>query len=326
MKAEQFNQDTQAEYNRLTPKDNFLEVTKPYDIEAGMEVEELGEAGIATFNKHYNLILNHEDATVGEGNNAIVLKEHPVELKDQKNIRCIKCSWETLTVGNSKKNGGLIPKNFEPLKRAEKKFAEINIGIKERLARGMLLISENGAIKEAAIQQYAHEYLKKHGRPSQVPSVIEIKSITRNIDRYNDTENLYVNERAHFIYMEQIRGKTIQEIIEKQDQSIIKNIDLSEFERELTAVIKMLHKAGIAHRDLSIRNIMLDNTDLHPWVIDFGKAAFSDNLSEDDINKDLQFVREAVNEIRKLISDPVQALKDLRKRQDESKTSKYLRD
>jgi uncharacterized protein YjbI with pentapeptide repeats len=55
--------------------------------------------------------------------------------------------------------------------------------------------------------------------------------------------------------------------------------ELTQFARDLWNVVQTFHRLGVAHRDLSFRNVLIDGTG-RPWVIDLGLSTLVDRRDE----------------------------------------------
>jgi serine/threonine protein kinase len=93
------------------------------------------------------------------------------------------------------------------------------------------------------------------------------------------------DEKKYFI-MEKIVGNNIEEIIGTPSK-LPESFSYEIFIKDLEDQIKKLHNAGIYHRDLHIRNVMINEEGL-PVIIDFGTATEgtgSDNTYEEYASK-----------------------------------------
>ena len=141
--------------------------------------------------------------------------------------------------------------------------------------------------------------------------------IEREESGKHDGDTYAVSENVDLVFMDQVPGINIEQLVYSPAQTVIDRLDVEAFSSKLMEIVSVLHKNGIAHRDLSIRNIMIDSDTMLPWVIDFGKSAYSRTLSEDDIQRDTRFVGEAISLLKKLKADPKGTSADLRQAQEE---------
>ena len=75
---------------------------------------------------------------------------------------------------------------------------------------------------------------------------------------------------GEYLIMEKIEGSSIEEIIQKPEL-LSEKFNFKTFCDSLEDQIAKMHKAGIYHRDLHSRNVMIDKEGL-PVIIDFGTA------------------------------------------------------
>jgi serine/threonine protein kinase len=75
---------------------------------------------------------------------------------------------------------------------------------------------------------------------------------------------------GEYLIMETIEGCTVSEAFLKPSL-LPENFDPSLFSKELEAAVTKMHNAGIYHRDLHARNVMI-NKEGKPVIIDFGTA------------------------------------------------------
>lgn len=139
------------------------------------------------------------------------------------------------------------------------------------------------------------------------------------------------DKKEHFIIMQRIKGNSLAEIF-VQPKLLPKKFDFEVFVQDLDHQITLLHQAGIYHRDLHSRNIMMDKEGM-PVIIDFGTATYgtgSDLTYEESVmmyNKqmnryeqksgyfkdDLEMIRNLKSELRKLVLVKKQNTKKLKK-------------
>ena len=119
----------------------------------------------------------------------------------------------------------------------------------------------------------------------------------------------FATMRLEGYVMEELDAVNFRRVLEGQTTSGLKdelpeNFDLDDFFRRLEAYVTEMHKRGILHNDLHLRNMMIDRKTGHPRIIDFGKARRESELDKattsmaDEAAKDLESVRLAKAEAR----------------------------
>jgi len=76
------------------------------------------------------------------------------------------------------------------------------------------------------------------------------------------------------IYMQKIRGVEVRELIGSLDHEV-----LSTLAKRIGALAGMLHGGGIAHGDLTLSNVIVDEQ-MNPYLVDFGLATFTRDIEE----------------------------------------------
>lgn len=120
--------------------------------------------------------------------------------------------------------------------------------------------------------------------------------------------------RMDGIAMEHLDAFNMRRILEGQTTEGIKDelpdrFSAKTFFERLRAYVKAMHKRGIVHNDLHLRNLMVDRTNGNPYVIDFGKAKDLRTLdrtrdSERDwMERDFEALRLAEAELRTWIHE-----------------------
>lgn len=118
-------------------------------------------------------------------------------------------------------------------------------------------------VEEASIANLAH----KDSGGVIVPRVYRIVKL--NGDKSG--EGYYVRHGIDAIVMDQIDGHNLEEVL-NEPNLLPENFDIDHFFDEIKKFISLLNARGIHHRDLSIRNIMIQNKTGRPVVIDFGRS------------------------------------------------------
>ncbi len=110
------------------------------------------------------------------------------------------------------------------------------------------------------------------------------------------------------IVMEELHAMTMQRIVEGQTtlgirDELPENFDIDDFFSRLRSYIIAMHKKGIIHGDIALRNIMIDRETGAPYLIDFGDSNFTRD-------KDLGSRKALENDDLKKLRDEKQRLKE----------------
>ncbi len=305
------DKDSHVNYTVLELKDiakqSNLELENHFEAhEADIDTREMIVA-------HYESMLSTQEAFLGIGNTALVFKQHP---KAEQSDRCVKCRWDFLMVNNKSKKINLLPENLRRLKLVEDHFEKVTQKWRTIRGRGIEILADNNSLREAVIQHMASKILSEAGMSGKIPDINFIVKVEREESGDVDGDPFSANETVNLMFMDQIQGTNIEELIQHASTGVAERIDVDKIELELKAMIGLLHKEGIAHRDMTIRNIMLDSETLLPHIIDFGRAVYSENLADSDKADDIMSTAEVVKFLRKFKKDPVkmaEELKDLQK-------------
>ena len=279
------------------------------DLEKSFETKEADSETVELAIEHYESIMNSAGAFVGIGNTALVFKQHP---ETEKSEQCVKCRWDFLMVNNKSKKVQELPENLRRLKMAEIHFKEVNDKKRSLQRKGMDFVADNSVLREAMIQRTAHTILAEAGMQNAVPDINFIIKIDREESGEVNGDPFVVSEAVNLMFMEQVQGMNLEEMIYQGAPSVAEKMDIPSIEQKLREMVGLLHEGGIAHRDLSLRNIMLDSETLEPRIIDFGKSIHQPVLQEADKERDIQFVDEAVRFLTKFKKDPQRASADLK--------------
>ena len=106
--------------------------------------------------------------------------------------------------------------------------------------------------------------------PARLRRFLREARLASTINHPNVTHVYEVGEESgvHFIAMEYVEGKTLQEILK---EGPLENSELIRIARQAGEALQTAHAAGIIHRDVKPANIMLDSRD-QVKVLDFGLA------------------------------------------------------
>ncbi len=85
--------------------------------------------------------------------------------------------------------------------------------------------------------------------------------------------------------MEKLHATNFQRVIEEQTTEGIPdvlpaNFDVDRYFGLLRQYVIEMHKLGIYHGDLHLRNVMIDRENGTPYIIDFGKSQFENELDK----------------------------------------------
>ena len=304
------DQESHVDYTVLELK-NIVKQTN----EELLQNFESHEADLDTRNMavaHYESILNTPGAFIGIGNTALVFKQHP-EL--DKSTQCIKCRWDFLMVNNKSKKLSSLPENLQRLKQVEGHFEKVKLSKNATRGKGVDITPDSNVLMEALIQRMACQVMDEAGMTGRIPNINFIIKIEREESGDVEGDPFSVAETVNLMFMEHVQGMNLEEVMYQASPEVARKLDVDLFERELKAMIGILHKEGITHKDLTIRNIMLDSETLTPRIIDFGRGSHSESLSDDDMHDDLQSVEEAVKFMRKFKSNPAKMAEELKEMQ-----------
>lgn len=122
----------------------------------------------------------------------------------------------------------------------------------------------------------------------------------------------FSNLRHTGLVMEQLDAVNFRRVIEGQTTEGVKdelpaNFNNEDYFKRLRAFIDQMHKEGVVHGDLHLRNLMVDRETGFPRVIDFGKAQLDVDLDktrtsmQDELRIDIATTQAAEIEARKWI-------------------------
>ncbi|MDR3558072.1 MAG: lipopolysaccharide kinase InaA family protein [Candidatus Pacebacteria bacterium] len=288
------------------------------ELEKNFETREADATSVAIARAHYESMINNPEAFIGIGNSGIVFKQHPDQ---EDSTRCVKCRWDFLLVNNRSKKISSLPENIQQLKKVENHFKKVNEKVKAQRGKNDEITPDNGVLREAVLQRAAHQALAVAGKADAIPDIDYIVKIEHEETGSVDGDLFSVSEAVQLMFMEQVDGSNLEEVIYQGSAEIAREIDIDAFEKELREIIAVLHAEGITHNDLTVRNIMLETGTMKPKVIDFGKAAYSKALSHHAMEDDLNSVEQAVKMMRKYKENPKEMAVELKSRQGLTKIS-----
>ncbi len=146
---------------------------------------------------------------------------------------------------------------------------------------GIVYLAEDKNEKKVIIKQLKKEMLAKY--PSKV--VYEEQTLkSLNSHRFPKLlEKLFHKDNMLYI-MEYIEGKNFEDIIIREEYEFTKK-EIYTIANQLIEIINILHENNIAHRDIRVPNVILDN-DNKLVLIDFGLARF---INEKDEYKEMDY-------------------------------------
>ncbi|MDH5442240.1 MAG: protein kinase [Candidatus Nomurabacteria bacterium] len=120
-----------------------------------------------------------------------------------------------------------------------------------------------------SVKQEAEFLREVHGIHKDVKTPFPVASFSAVV-KNEETGNL---SKQYALVMEYFDAPNLEVLItEKQD--LPTNFDVDVFCDKLEDFIKQMHKKNIYHRDIALRNVLIDPETNNPVVIDFGNALF----------------------------------------------------
>lgn len=101
-------------------------------------------------------------------------------------------------------------------------------------------------------------------REARVASRLSHPGIARVLEVGRHQERLYV-------VMEHVPGPTLRELVEKGGP--MPSAEAAELVAQLADALGVAHRAGVVHRDVSARNVVVDDRSGRPRLVDFGLAS-----------------------------------------------------
>lgn len=266
----------------------------PEDVFAEHELSE--EARFSNFQTYENIIQDEKNI-LGSGNAAIVFKESENS--------CLKCVWEKLDIAIKNNRTEKLPSNLKRLHSIQEYFQEIKAKKRHLTSKGLRFEPDNSALKEAGLQIVAREILKKEGLEKMVPQFYTVLNLKEEDEGEEGGLPYDAVQDVYLMSMEEIKGKNLEEIILKYSDSpeIIEKLDISNIENKLTRSLDLFHKQGLFHKDISLRNIMIDFQTGDPIWIDFGKSKYSQN-SDTDKEDDIESLRKTMSHLKQFLANP----------------------
>lgn len=90
-------------------------------------------------------------------------------------------------------------------------------------------------------------------------------------------KNMVYHVNTTAIIMERLNAVNCSRVVEEKDE-LPERFDVDDFFDRLKVYLRALHEKGIYHNDFYLRNIMIDVVSGLPYVIDFGKAVFRNDI------------------------------------------------
>ncbi|MES2223846.1 MAG: protein kinase [Patescibacteria group bacterium] len=103
--------------------------------------------------------------------------------------------------------------------------------------------------------------------PVDVPLCYHYFKLAGEVDRQDE---YYISDRVEVVLMDRMKGKDLDQIVFGK-LPLPSNFDPDAFIDKLKTFLDFIHSHGIYHRDIALRNIMVDDQG-NPKLIDFGRA------------------------------------------------------
>jgi len=279
--------------------ENALEKPESIFVEKEMPANLLEKALLV-----YEKILTKEDSILGSGNVGIVLKESE--------RACVKCLWENLVVEIKDKKFDLLSPKQQQLRRVYNYFEEIKAKKRNLSNAGAQFSAENSPLKEAGLQIVARKILKEQGLERMVPGLNGVIELSEEDEGEVGGLPYEVSEKVFLISMQTVDGVNLEELLLNYDAypDLLEKIDFDSFKKMLLEGLAMLHEAGLCHKDLSIRNIMIDRETGEPRLIDFGKSKKTDSNSP-ECGEEKDAANNVLVHLKQLLNNPESKKKNL---------------
>jgi serine/threonine protein kinase len=120
---------------------------------------------------------------------------------------------------------------------------------------------------ESRITNRVAQLSREHVSGVSVPTIYQYFKLDGEIKKEGE---FYVGDRVDVILMDRIMGKDLEQIIMGK-LPLPRDFDASLFMDKLDLFVKHMNDQGIYHRDIALRNIMMDEGG-NPALIDFGRS------------------------------------------------------
>jgi serine/threonine protein kinase len=295
-------------------------------LDTHFSFEKLDDQAAEQARATYELLITHADGAIGSGNNAIVYNAFDPRKYHQEADHgvCAKMRWEDLLVstrlqGTTRKE--YIPQDIERRIGIQNYFETIRRKRGELIRKGYSFETQNGSLEEAAMTQAVDLALAAHSIHNATPQLLEFLSIEHEEEGEPTAKKqptYMLHEKVFLFYIDRIYGKNIQEIILDPVSSFVERrqeIDVDAIEKRLYEILDALHAEGIFHKDISLRNIMLDEQTLTPRLIDFGTTTFeTGSKAEKAKESDRKGVDEMCKQLRAWQQNPEKQRQTLEER------------
>lgn len=114
-------------------------------------------------------------------------------------------------------------------------------------------------------------YLGRFHREAQAVAALDHPNIVRAYDVDSEIDG---KMEIHFLVMEYVEGKSLQEVIAKR--GVLPPHDAADYIRQAAEGLEHAHEAGLVHRDIKPGNLLLDKTGTVK-LLDLGLARFFDD-------------------------------------------------
>ncbi|MES2087879.1 MAG: hypothetical protein V4467_02700 [Patescibacteria group bacterium] len=284
------------------------EVLGNESVETTSTPEELTSEEALIFRGAYERIISDPKRFLDGGNHALVFET------EDGSPYCIKCVWDQLLVNQKSKKYDRLPPPAKKLRAVEEYFDGIKAKKRQFVSKGFAFTPQNRPVYEATITHAAHLIASRAGLKDFVPNITSVVQMKHEETGEEGTPDMYmVTEKLSLLLMDKIKGSNLEKIILNEPDTL-RRIDVGAAEKTLRNGLDILHKEGIYHGDLSLRNIMFDYETLSPHIIDFGTGTYNGTPDETAKATDLKQLEDIIDTLRKGNQDPAKARVDLQKR------------
>jgi eukaryotic-like serine/threonine-protein kinase len=128
------------------------------------------------------------------------------------------------------------------------------------------------------IPRQANQYSEQFAQEALNLAKLKHRNVVRVIDVFSE-------DGIQHIVMEYVSGQTLLELVESHGTLL--EGEAVDYIKQVAEALTKIHRKGLVHRDINPRNIMIDDHDQCPVLIDFGIAKeFSSNQSDKSYSKD----------------------------------------